>query len=341
MSDYYDLLGIEPGADKEAIRAAYREQLDGASQSDRAKLNKAWNVLSDPVQRGRYDDARDQGWLDDADDADDDETDDAPAPARTRAGRASASGRPRPPARAPLVPTLELPEAVAFAEPRARNMALLTDVIVLILIFVGTNFAGVAIINNQYPEETDAISRYVKIVDKADEAESKANDAKSKADDAIKAEKAKNNPDQAAIDAETKKSDSAAVTAKAAEVRSKNFQDRIVDEQKNLQGAYLLMLGAILVLCLAYTVPMTALTGQTLGKRFQHIRVARVDGSPVGWGGAFAHYALPLVVAIGLQGVLGPLSFLVGLGMVLWSLRDRNRQGIHDRLAKTIVVADG
>ena len=32
---------------------------------------------------------------------------------------------------------------------------------------------------------------------------------------------------------------------------------------------------------------------------------------------------------------LGPV---LGLGLVLWGYRDRNKQGIHDKLAKTIVV---
>ncbi|MEO6468617.1 MAG: J domain-containing protein, partial [Acidimicrobiia bacterium] len=78
MSDYYDLLGIERGADKDAIRSAYRDRLEGASQSERAKLNKAWNVLSDPVQRGRYDGAdADGSAVDDIDD------DDARVPARS------------------------------------------------------------------------------------------------------------------------------------------------------------------------------------------------------------------------------------------------------------------
>ena len=93
MSDYYDLLGIEPGADKDAIRSAYRDRLEGATQSERAKLNKAWNVLSDPVQRGRYDgDAAGGTGSDDAVDLDDD--DDTPVPARTggRTGARPARG---------------------------------------------------------------------------------------------------------------------------------------------------------------------------------------------------------------------------------------------------------
>ena len=339
MTDYYELLGVDADAGKDDIRAAYREQLEGADQGARAKLNKAWNVLSDPVQRERYDEARSQGWLDDADDAEHDD-DAPPPPPRSRAARTAAAAKNRPPARAPLEPTLALPVGMRFAEPRARNMALLTDIVVLIVIFIATNFAGVAVIKNQYPTETDNISRYVKVVDKADKAESNANDAKSKADDAVKAEKAKKNPDQATIDAQQKKADDAASRAKAAKARSDNYQKKVDAEQKKLQGPYLIMIGVIVLLCLLYTVPMSATTGQTLGKRLQHIRLVRVDGSPAGWGGSFAHFAVPIVIAVGLQGVLGPLAFLLGLGAVLWNLRDRNHQGVHDKMAKTIVVAD-
>ena len=32
MSDYYDLLGVDADADKDTIKSAYREQLDGASR---------------------------------------------------------------------------------------------------------------------------------------------------------------------------------------------------------------------------------------------------------------------------------------------------------------------
>ena len=65
MDDYYDLLGVDADAPTDDIRAAYREQkaalddsTDGDAKADAAKLNKAWNVLSDPYQRGRYDEQR-------------------------------------------------------------------------------------------------------------------------------------------------------------------------------------------------------------------------------------------------------------------------------------------
>src|SRR5882672_9817964 len=64
MDDYYSLLGIDADASVDDIRGAYRVRKDGldtasdSGKADAAKLNKAWNVLSDPYQRGRYDQQR-------------------------------------------------------------------------------------------------------------------------------------------------------------------------------------------------------------------------------------------------------------------------------------------
>src|ERR1700741_927723 len=59
MDDYYDLLGVDPGADSADIKSAYRDKkasLDASGdKGEVARVNKAWNVLSDPYQRGRYD----------------------------------------------------------------------------------------------------------------------------------------------------------------------------------------------------------------------------------------------------------------------------------------------
>ena len=76
MDDYYTLLGVEPDAATDEIRTAYRARkatIDTSSDSgkvDAAKLNKAWNVLSDPYQRGRYDEQLTQ--VSDDGDAEDD-----------------------------------------------------------------------------------------------------------------------------------------------------------------------------------------------------------------------------------------------------------------------------
>jgi uncharacterized RDD family membrane protein YckC len=67
------------------------------------------------------------------------------------------------------------------------------------------------------------------------------------------------------------------------------------------------------------TYVLTALTGLTLGKRLVGIRVARLDGRPVGFGWALVRTLLLLVVI--------PALFT-----------DRDLRGQHDRAANTIVV---
>ena len=67
------------------------------------------------------------------------------------------------------------------------------------------------------------------------------------------------------------------------------------------------------------TYVLTALTGLTLGKRLTGIRVARLDGKPVGFLWALVRTLLLLTV-------IPPL------------LTDRDLRGLHDRAANTIVI---
>ena len=64
---------------------------------------------------------------------------------------------------------------------------------------------------------------------------------------------------------------------------------------------------------------LTALTGLTLGKRLTGIRVARLDGRPVGLGWSLVRTLLLLTV-------IPPL------------ITDRDLRGLHDRAANTIVI---
>ena len=327
MSDYYDLLGIERGADKDEIRSAYRDRLEGASQSERAKLNKAWNVLSDPVQRGRYDGADADGTA--VDDLDDD---DARVPARpssrtgarpTRgAGKADRQApgerRPRPPAREPLAPTIILPDGMEMAATRQRGTALLIDFLIFFVIYI-LAFAALlpALVNQRYPAQTKRIDAINNEITRLDKQKTKADD---RADDSKLSK-----PERA-----TAKAD-----AKALDKQITKRQDRITTISKDFQGFALLLYAAILVVMLAIVVPATAMNGQTLGMRLRKVRVVRVDGSPVGWIGAFTRFLIPLALAL----FIPSIGAIVGLGMVVWFFRDRNRQGLHDKLAKTVVVA--
>jgi hypothetical protein len=69
----------------------------------------------------------------------------------------------------------------------------------------------------------------------------------------------------------------------------------------------------------AETYVLTALTGTTIGKRLLGLRVARLDGRPVGFGWS-------LVRTLLLLAVVPPLIY------------DRDRRGLHDKAANTIVV---
>ncbi len=64
---------------------------------------------------------------------------------------------------------------------------------------------------------------------------------------------------------------------------------------------------------------LTALTGFTVGKRLLGLRVARLDGKPVGFSRAFIRTALFLLV-------VPPL------------VMDADLRGLHDRAANTIVI---
>ena len=86
-------------------------------------------------------------------------------------------------------------------------------------------------------------------------------------------------------------------------------------------------LGLSAVLFLLYFTLLTGEGGQTLGKMLLGIRVRRVDGSPVGYGGALLR-TLGYLVSIFFGSFLG----------FLWALWDKNNQTWHDKIAGTIVV---
>lgn len=70
--------------------------------------------------------------------------------------------------------------------------------------------------------------------------------------------------------------------------------------------------------------------GRSFGKRFIGLRIVRLDGAPIDYRTAILRHLVGY-----------PLALLtLGIGM-LWILWDEQQQGLHDKLAKTIVVADG
>jgi curved DNA-binding protein CbpA len=166
---HYDRLGVGPDATREQIREAYRVKVEGlkaardaknvsapALQENRAevaRLDEAWNVLSDPFQRQRYDQASSVPTNDDVELVDDPSSEGAeaqqpaltgwrrlmtPAPAPRpgdggKGGR-SGGGGPTPPrrGRVPQAP-MPLPPGMHMADTRTRGMASLTDFAVIII----------------------------------------------------------------------------------------------------------------------------------------------------------------------------------------------------------------
>ena len=101
-----------------------------------------------------------------------------------------------------------------------------------------------------------------------------------------------------------------------------------------LQGkffVYALVVGALYGV---YNVLFTKLRGQTLGKMAVGVKVVQIyDGSLPTWGNAGLRWALPTIV--GLVPFYGSIGVLL---IYLWMFWDPNKQGLHDKLAKTIVL---
>lgn len=78
--------------------------------------------------------------------------------------------------------------------------------------------------------------------------------------------------------------------------------------------------------------------GQTPGKRLMGIRVMRADGRASDWGWTFIREFILKFVVIGLLG-----EVTLGIASVvdnLWAFWDKDRQALHDKVMKTVVVQD-
>ena len=79
--------------------------------------------------------------------------------------------------------------------------------------------------------------------------------------------------------------------------------------------------------------------GQTPGKQLLGIRVIRADGRPSDWGWTFIReFVIKFIL---FEVAVDTVTF--GLGSILdclWAFWDRDRQALHDKIVKTIVVDD-
>ena len=78
--------------------------------------------------------------------------------------------------------------------------------------------------------------------------------------------------------------------------------------------------------------------GQTPGKQLVGIRVMRVDGTPSDWGWTFLREWVVEGLLIG--GLGGFLFGIPGIIDLLWAFWDKDRQTLHDKIMKTVVVDD-
>lgn len=340
---HYDVVGVEPDASKDAIRAAYRARLDellgGDSMSDddraeTARLNAAWQVLSDPYQRERYDRSigvepdGGEGAGDDtvgAGAASDDVIDvEGSAPTDER-GRARQGRRPMPGDRVsmfsaePQSAPESWPQGLRPPPPRGRLIAMLIDLAVLLVMVLAVQTGGNRVVESVYSDQVDrldAIDDQIETVeDRRDRAEDRADEAEPGSERDVARAEVRDAQDE--IDA---------------------LEDEQSDLQSELVPGQLMLTGSILVLALLYLVPSSVRTGRTLGKHLLGVRLVHVDGTRVGVRSALLHYGAPVLFSLLLLPLLGQLVVLIVLlGVLTWP-RNANRQGLHDRLAGTLVV---
>jgi uncharacterized RDD family membrane protein YckC len=309
--DYYSLIGVEPDADVDAIRVAYRERKETAAGDDAKKLNKAWNVLSDPYQRGRYDEQRSHS-VGTVDEDDIEVVDDEPSTTSKNGSRPARGAQRQGPKQ--LKPTITLPKGMQFASRKQRLIAMVIDLVLLFVMFFGiTQVAAPAYAKHQKPEVVNAINNYQDQIDAWNKV--KANAPKA-------AKGATNHTTQFADDqikAITKKRD---------------------DEISKLNSILFGSLAIAFLLGFLYLVLPSMKGGQTLGKRLQRIRVVRDDGSPIRSGDIIRRYGIIVLATFALYIILRELAgAVVLLGTTRW-IGNANQQGMHDRFAHTIVVAD-
>jgi curved DNA-binding protein CbpA len=385
VTDHYEELGVEPTASKDDIREAHRARLADleaarerkgvteaqlqANREEAARVRGAWNVLSDPMQRQRYDQqlmderAGEAVASSDVEIVDDDAAAApqptgwrkllGPPPAKPAAAGAAAAGtsgakgaanrKPQPPANPNRpAPTVELPAGMAIAETRSRGMALLFDLAICMIVYTAVMFLVPGLVKSGY---TDIVDQSQKITDVKNsqqsviDAQKSLNEAKSASD------KKSAQSDLTSAQKDLKSAEKSARDAKATDkqlatnLSGKQRVDALDKESKKLSDsvktATLVATGTVVVIVLLYLVPLTAMKGWTMGMRNRRIRVVRVDGSKCGWYAAFTRFAIPVLIAVALSIPVGPV---VGLGLVLWGYRDKNGQGVHDKLARTLVV---
>jgi curved DNA-binding protein CbpA len=336
MDDYYELLGVDADAPVNDIRAAYRDKKAAVAdtgtekaKADAAALNKAWNVLSDPYQRGRYDQQLAGADGTDADGAADDNNtndSDAPPPARRRPAKSNPRADARRDART-AKPTVVLPAGMAFPSMRKRRTAMFIDLAVLLALFLASQFLVITL------EKSNHRAAY----DKVTQLNGSGSGSISKAHAATSAAKKKASANVNCATHPTAVNDKAYCDASDAE---KALNTQLTHEESVLAPLSNLISGSYFLLSLLILMIPSLFGGATLGKRQQRIRVVRLDGSPARAMDIFRRYAVLVFAAYVLTLFLrSPVGAVIVVFIVSIS-RNPNSQALHDRFARTLVVTD-
>ena len=118
------------------------------------------------------------------------------------------------------------------------------------------------------------------------------------------------------------------------------FFEHVQDYSESIQSAaiWLAAIGAV------YEIAFIALRGQTPGKMATRIQVVRAEdlfqpewGRPPTWGSSFGRWAVPFLLGLPAWFVpyVGEILVLLCYLSLVW---DRDRQGWHDKAARTFVV---
>ena len=79
--------------------------------------------------------------------------------------------------------------------------------------------------------------------------------------------------------------------------------------------------------------------GQTPGKQLMSIRVIRADGRASGWGWTFLReFGVKGVLVNAVSWLSAGIGLIVWIGDLLWAFWDKDRQTLHDKIMKTVVI---
>jgi uncharacterized RDD family membrane protein YckC len=109
---------------------------------------------------------------------------------------------------------------------------------------------------------------------------------------------------------------------------------QLLTAEKQAAGIALIVIGLIAVVVLViYPLTLLARHGQTGGKRWQHIRIVRINGEPAGFGRLLGLR----IIAPAAVSAIPIVGSLFSLANILWIFGEE-RRCLHDHFADTHVV---